>query len=191
MNIQSGITKKDRTIITALNLFISQGIQDTSMAQISKTSGVAVGTIYNHFTSKDHLIEEMYVTLFEDFSKAIKLAVNEALLPLKERFILVLQKSYDFYIEYPNHYHFTYAHYYSSYISKVIKKKAEEYLIEYTKIINEGIEKKIFKEKNVKILLRWIYNNLISLVQLVLCEGVKLSTTKRDSYLLNSWKGIT
>ena len=49
--------KKGSDHITALYLLISQGIQDPSMSQISKTFGVAVGTIYNHFTTKERLIE--------------------------------------------------------------------------------------------------------------------------------------
>ena len=192
MNIQSEITsKKELTISTALELFVTQGIQDTSMAQISKTSGVAVGTIYNHFTSKDHLIEEMYLALFEKFSEAVTLEDDETSLPFKERFILIMQKSYDFYIKNPNNYHFTYSHYNSSYISKEIKEKVDESMVEYSNLLNEGIKEKIFKEKNPKILMRWIYNNLISLVQLKLCEGVKLVKSKRDGYLLNAWKGIT
>ena len=51
---------RGRLIRTALELFTTRGYHDTTTAQIAKKSGVAEGTIYRHFTSKQQLLNELY-----------------------------------------------------------------------------------------------------------------------------------
>jgi AcrR family transcriptional regulator len=52
--------KRQRLLFAAADLFTSQGIQHTSTAAISRHAGVATGTLFNYFASKDQLIEELY-----------------------------------------------------------------------------------------------------------------------------------
>ena len=54
-------TRGERTrqivLDAAYGLFIEQGYAATSMRQIAKQAGLAPGSIYNHFTSKDEMFE--------------------------------------------------------------------------------------------------------------------------------------
>jgi TetR/AcrR family fatty acid metabolism transcriptional regulator len=45
----------------AIALFMEQGYHATSMRQIAERAGLALGGIYNHFTSKDELFEAIIV----------------------------------------------------------------------------------------------------------------------------------
>ena len=45
----------------AIRLFLEQGYHATSMRQIAKRAGLALGGIYNHFSSKDELFEAIIV----------------------------------------------------------------------------------------------------------------------------------
>jgi AcrR family transcriptional regulator len=51
---------QQRLIRAALELFSSRGYHDTTTAQIAKKAGVAEGTIYRHFSSKQQLLNELY-----------------------------------------------------------------------------------------------------------------------------------
>ncbi len=51
---------RQRLIRTALELFAARGYHDTTTAQIAKKSGIAEGTIYRHFASKQQLVNELY-----------------------------------------------------------------------------------------------------------------------------------
>ncbi len=51
---------RQRLIRAALELFTSRGYHDTTTAQIAKKAGVAEGTIYRHFPSKQQLLNELY-----------------------------------------------------------------------------------------------------------------------------------
>jgi TetR/AcrR family transcriptional regulator, multidrug resistance operon repressor len=51
---------RQRLIRAALELFTTKGYHVTTTAQIAKKAGVAEGTIYKHFSSKQHLVNELY-----------------------------------------------------------------------------------------------------------------------------------
>lgn len=51
---------RQRLIRVALELFTTRGYHDTTTAQIAKKAGIAEGTIYKHFSSKQQLLNELY-----------------------------------------------------------------------------------------------------------------------------------
>jgi len=51
---------RQRLVRAALELFTAQGYHATTTPQIAKKAGVAEGTIYRHFTSKQQLLNELY-----------------------------------------------------------------------------------------------------------------------------------
>ncbi|GAA5215317.1 TetR/AcrR family transcriptional regulator [Corallincola platygyrae] len=62
-------------LAAALELFTERGFQATSTALIAKTAGVATGTLFHHFESKEALINQLYLD--------IKLAMATAMVPEK------------------------------------------------------------------------------------------------------------
>lgn len=61
MNVLSeeNIDKKEVLYRTTLDLVSRHGFHGTSMSMISRESGIAIGTIYHYFKSKDELIIEL------------------------------------------------------------------------------------------------------------------------------------
>jgi TetR/AcrR family fatty acid metabolism transcriptional regulator len=55
--------KRERIIAAAAKLFGAKGYHDTTTAEIAEVAGVAAGTIYIYFSSK----EELLVAVFEEF----------------------------------------------------------------------------------------------------------------------------
>jgi AcrR family transcriptional regulator len=51
---------RQRLVRAALELFTTRGYHVTTTAQIAKKAGVAEGTIYRHFASKQQLVNELY-----------------------------------------------------------------------------------------------------------------------------------
>ncbi|WP_298770493.1 TetR/AcrR family transcriptional regulator [uncultured Shewanella sp.] len=64
-------TKKQSILDTALVLFVKQGFYGTSTAQIAKQAGVATGTLFHHFQSKDELMNQLFLSIKQDFAKSI------------------------------------------------------------------------------------------------------------------------
>lgn len=53
--------KAARIRSAALDLFYEQGIEQTTMAQIAARAGIAKGTLYLYFPSRERLIEELFL----------------------------------------------------------------------------------------------------------------------------------
>jgi AcrR family transcriptional regulator len=59
------LTKGEQTrkqiVSEAHELFLKQGFHGTSMRQIAKAAGIALGGIYNHFANKEEIFEAVYL----------------------------------------------------------------------------------------------------------------------------------
>lgn len=61
------MTRKEIILQAATALFSEKGFKDASMAELCKMTGVAEGTIFYHFKSK----EELFVAILENLRKSI------------------------------------------------------------------------------------------------------------------------
>ena len=195
MNVQSMLQvvpdKRTQIIETAIDLFVTQGLQQTSMAQLSKVSEVAVGTIYHHFRSKDELIEGIFLFIQEDFGDSIRLSQEELSLSFRNQFNLVFKKAYSYYIHNPKYFFFVDTHNYSPIISNEVTKKGRKYYQQAISILDQGIERGIFKANHPVLVIRWVYNSVVSLVQLKLNDDIDVTERMVDDVIEMTWKGLT
>lgn len=59
------MTKREKILQTAMNLFIEKSIHSTTTASIAKEAGVATGTLFHHFKTKEELVNELYNMIFD------------------------------------------------------------------------------------------------------------------------------
>ncbi|PST83181.1 TetR family transcriptional regulator [Pedobacter yulinensis] len=67
--------KKEKLLQTALTLFVSQGFTDTPTSKIAKEAGVATGTLFYFFPTKDELIVSLYSKLKKQAAEGIQAAL--------------------------------------------------------------------------------------------------------------------
>jgi AcrR family transcriptional regulator len=81
MNIKARRTNsKNQISKAALGLFIKKGIKATTTSEIAKRAGVAEGTIYRHFKSKNDIASELflhYMSMFRDRLSEAEKAFDE------------------------------------------------------------------------------------------------------------------
>ena len=175
----------------AIGLFVTKGFQQTSMAHLSRSSGIATGTIYHYFKGKNELIEQTYLYVTEQFGTFISFSDDELDLPLKERFRLVWERAYTFFISHPDYFFFKDTLTYSPLISQELKEEAVKYYQVSFDIINEGITTGVFTNKNPMALARWIYNALITPAQLKLSDQMEVTDVLLNEFFEMTWKGLT
>lgn len=64
--------KRQKILNAALKLFAEHGFQNTSTANISKKAGVATGTLFIYFASKDELINALYKESKQQMGESLK-----------------------------------------------------------------------------------------------------------------------
>jgi AcrR family transcriptional regulator len=65
---QATRTRKHQILDAALNCFLQQGVEATTIEQIRQASGASLGSIYHHFGSKEAIALAVYSEAFQQFS---------------------------------------------------------------------------------------------------------------------------
>src|SRR5471032_2510433 len=68
---------RDKIVRASLELFVRQGIAATTTRDIARAAGIAEGTIYRHFVSKEAMAEEIFVSHYLPFGAALRAAGAE------------------------------------------------------------------------------------------------------------------
>ena len=148
--------KRERIINTAIKLFVKQGFENTPTSQISKEAGVASGTLFYHFNTKEELISEAYIYakkgIFEDISKDFNKDDT-----YKETLRKVWYNVLKWGLKYKNENDFCEKFRNSTYISNVKKEEANSLfknrkIIIFDKPIEEGLIKDIPFETYIEII---------------------------------------
>jgi TetR/AcrR family transcriptional regulator, repressor of fatR-cypB operon len=122
MNIHSAMAtppqdseKAEAILSAALELFVERGFHGTSVPSVAERAGVAAGTIYHYFASKEALVNVLYVR----WKGAIGRHVMEcfpAAAPMREQFRSVWAGMADFAITHPRELAFLEFHHHASYL---------------------------------------------------------------------------
>lgn len=99
------MSKREAILSTALKLLVTNGIHATPVSLIAKEAGTGMGTIYNHFESKEVLINAIYVQIKEEEKTALD-AVFEQESPVKVQFERYFHAVIRFFVDNPDHFLF-------------------------------------------------------------------------------------
>lgn len=77
------VTDRDSLVRAAAVLVSETGVAGARLSDVAAAAGVSVGTVYNHFASKDHLLDAVAQHLEEDFVTAMASAAPPEA-PLRE-----------------------------------------------------------------------------------------------------------
>ena len=86
---QQKMATRAKLVSTARELFAAQGFLNTTTAQIAKSSGVAHGTLFVHFATREHLMVEVLDREMEALSDRLgrQMAVAGGFFDLLERYL--------------------------------------------------------------------------------------------------------
>lgn len=88
------ITKKKESILAAAReLFATKGYEDTTIAEIARAAGVAVGTVYLYFQNKHEILVEVCLALNAVIAQVIQ-SPQIASLPLRQIPRALIEASY-------------------------------------------------------------------------------------------------
>ncbi|MBI4766865.1 MAG: TetR/AcrR family transcriptional regulator [Deltaproteobacteria bacterium] len=162
------ILDKRRNILqAALELIAENGFHGAPMAAISEKAGVAAGTIYRYFESKDVLITELH----RELEDRIMVALQEGYPsegPLRERFLHLFREILQYFMMNPFHFRFLEQYFNSPYgISlrrdRLLRKPGNYDIL--MDIFEQGSEQKVLKDFPKIVMFSLAFGPLTSLIR--------------------------
>ncbi len=135
--------KKNKILKTALKLFARHGFRETTTSQIARESGVANGTLFHYFPTKDDIIDTLFLLCSLNAERYYRKGL-ENYRSIKGKFMQLLRNWLEFALDNTEQYLFINLYLTSSYLSKDEKNLVFSEFIE--KIIEPGERQKLFKD---------------------------------------------
>ena len=139
------MSKREDILNTALELFIDKGFDNTPTSLISKEAGVATGTLFHHFKSKEELINELYLYLKQDIVKTLYANINK-LDSVRDQMEYIWYEFTKWGMTNPEKYKFLSMARTSSYIEDNTRAQTETLFSGLHSLIDTGYKQKIFQK---------------------------------------------
>jgi len=82
--MRDGKATRQRIHDAALTLFVAKGVTETSVRDLAQLAGIAEGTLYRHYASKDDLVADLFATNYAAFAQRLS-ELDSPPLPLRQR----------------------------------------------------------------------------------------------------------
>jgi AcrR family transcriptional regulator len=159
--------KRSDIMQAALELISDQGFHGAPMAEIAEKAGVAAGTIYLYFPSKEVLICELHRELEEKIRTNLQQCYPIEQ-PLQARFLFLISTLLKYFIANPLHFRYMEQYFNSPYgISRhraMLLGKSENHDI-LMDIFAQGVEQRVLKEFPTAVLFSLAFGPLILLMR--------------------------
>ena len=155
--------KKQSILDVSLKLFVERGFHGTSTAEIAKTAGVATGTLFHYFKTKEELINTLYLNIKGCLLNDVKGNYNDKE-SFKENIKKLWLKFINFGINNPYKFQFILIFHSSPYITSLTKEQAETRFVEVLEIYKKGIEKNEIKMVYNEMVMDYFWGNVFGTV---------------------------
>lgn len=186
---------KDQNKVNAIHkatieLVTKTGFSGLKMAEVAKKSGVATGTLYVYYISKEQLINDVFVVTKKEVAGAI---INSKY--VKGSFNKTFKAMWYGYFKYcllnPEKMLFVEQFIYSGYITEANIIKTNTYFEPLNQFLIEGQKNDYVKKMDVALIKAHLQGAIHEIVKMVVREGLKLKKKDMNTCFTMAWDSIT
>ena len=186
---QSIMEKKDKIFDAALNLFTTKGFHGTPTSEIAKIAGVANGTLFHYFKTKEDLINNLYLNVKNDM---VEESVNgiENIESLKLKLEFLGSKTIQWAMSNPQKIFFIQQYMYSPYITTNTQEEVDKIKEVYINLIQSGIDKGEIRDIPVELIYIIATQQLFGMIQYLVINPEKYHDSKFMNIAFNLFYDI-
>jgi AcrR family transcriptional regulator len=158
--------KREQYLNSALNLFVANGVKNTSTAAIAKDAGTATGTFFLYFPTKQDLINELVLQIGGQQSKYIESLLTSSL-SVWETFLTIWYGSIRWFLENRDSYQYFRQVRDSGLITEEIIHESERFFEYYYDAIQRGQSEETIKPYPVELIGGMLYQNIVAVMNLI------------------------
>lgn len=168
--------EKRRAILdAALELFNERGFHATNVPLIAEKAGVAVGTIYHHFPSKEAIVNELFRALKSELSR-VMLEKFPFEASMREQFHEYWRRLASYVMEHPQEYFFIEVHHHAPYLDEESRKIHVPMMEAFEKACQKAREQGVLRDISMEIITALTMGTLTALVKTATMEKMEISS---------------
>lgn len=156
--------KKQRIQDSAFHLFTTRGFHNTPTSLIAKEAGVANGTLFNYFASKDILINQLYLTCKSSLVGAINSGLSISS-NVKEQIKGIWDASINWGIEEKEQYLFFQQYSNSPFINQATRDEGHSQFAPFFLFLEEGMKAGILKKVPIELMMSMMVSIISSYIE--------------------------
>ena len=182
--------KKTAIMEAALKLFTERGFHGTSTAEISKEAGVATGTLFNYFPTKEDLINSLYFKVKGQLSQSMGKEI-EAQSTFQGKLKKIWSNLINWGVDNQEEFLFVGQFCYSPYITKFTREEVMKEYIFLHDLVNEGIKTGEIREFSEELVIAMFYQSSRTVVNFILDSDSSPNENKiiEDGFQI-IWNGL-
>ncbi len=177
------VDKRENILKTALGLFVTNGFHATPTSKIAKEAGVATGTLFHHFKTKDELINCLYLDSKEKMIEALKYDLEKTT-SFKLNFKQLYFNTIHWSVNNQNEFLFFQMFSNSPYISDETKLQGSERFSFFKELLEKGKKEEIIKNIDNDIMMGILFGAIMGAMQVFIniSDNEEIKNTKELSF---------
>lgn len=172
-----------------LRIIAEQGIQGTPMSQLAKEAGVATGTIYHHFRSKEEILNAIYLSKKQDFQQILEAHLQPEA-PFEKQFEQLWLGFFRYYMEHPLVFRFGQQLAGTPILNAKTRREGESYYAQIFAFFERGITAGVFRPMNARLMTHLLHGSIDTLVALCLDGDFAPESDVLEQAVLFSWRAV-
>jgi len=187
---EKNIDKRKAILDACLSLFCESCFQETSTASISQKAGVATGTLFLYFESKQELVNELYLECKDDYASFIEEGIDKHS-TFKAQIRHIWDRNLEWKLKNPEKLKFMMQFCSSPYITKMTQEKAMNRIRLTNDVVKRAVDNKEVNTSSTELLSAMISGYFHSAALFLLEHPHSRNLNKWADESFNFfWKGI-
>ena len=169
---QSIMNKEQKILNTALKLFVEFGFHGTPTSKIAKEAGVANGTLFHYFATKEALIKEVYVNIKNELNQLLmsKLEANDNIkITAKKIYFNTILWA----LSNKDKFHYIQQIHFSPHLSQIPAEVSLEQTKMHTEFIEQGKAKGAIKNMPTDLIFTLVNSQIMGIYQYVSTQAIE------------------
>lgn len=177
--------KREKIVAAALQLFVEFGFHDTPTSKIAKEAGVASGTLFYFFPTKDELVKALYIAVKSRLNEYISETIRD------EQLLKGILKGYysatlHWALHYKTEFRFIEQFNASPYLKQIAEEEMQKHIKPIRALLKKGIKDKIIKPTDVDLIITLISGHTFSINHYLVAK--QFSTSKQDKVIDDTYE---
>lgn len=148
---------------SALRLFAAKGVTATSTAEIARAAGIAAGTLFLYFGTKQELLDELVLRIAADQAESVRNRLSPSL-SARETFSEIWQGSVRWFLEHPDAFQYQQQVRDTGMISDAAIQESALSLSYYFDAVQKGLAEASIKPYPADLIGRFLYQGLVAVM---------------------------